>query len=162
MAVRTVTATYLITATYLSADKSYRKTRSPSNPLRPEPVNMRRSIACCTTLNQLTASQWHSFVPACLPELATPENIFIPFNSQTFGDKWCCADRLNWLSCGAYGENVWKGLGRRQSWPSGKHSHGSEKSDVLFVSQFCSKSFKWRGWGTPRKCQVWHMRKQPC
>lgn len=46
-----------ITETYLSADKSYRKTRSPSNPLRPELFNMRRSIACCTTLNQLTASQ---------------------------------------------------------------------------------------------------------
>ena len=46
-----------ITETCLSADKSYRKTRSPSNPLRPELFNMRRSIACCTTLNQLTASQ---------------------------------------------------------------------------------------------------------
>jgi hypothetical protein len=61
MHVPTITETYL----YLSADNSYRKTRSPSNPLRPELFNMRYSIACCTTLNQLTASQCAQ-VCACL------------------------------------------------------------------------------------------------
>ena len=160
-----------VTETSLSADKSYRKTRSPSNPLRPELVTMRGSIACCTTLNQLTASQWHSFVPAWA------SNTRKHFQTLQQSDIWrqimLCRqgeNQLNWVSCGAYGEShatweigyVWKGLGRRQSWPSRKHSHGSEKSEVLLVNQFCSKSFKWRGWGTPRKCQVWHTREQPC
>ena len=52
MHVPTITEAYL----YLSADKCYMKTRSPSNTLRSELFNIRCSIACCTTLNQLTAS----------------------------------------------------------------------------------------------------------